>query len=179
MKKMVPKIYFITGVCGSGKTATGKVLKEKFSPDEFAIHDLDERGVPGKDGRKWRLDETKYFIELGNKNAERGISTIVSGFARPSEIAELVPGQNNIVCVLLDAQPGTIEERLHGRYSTPESREKFSLKHQKSVEQFIDENCIFIPVLRKECEKYVCPIVITDEKSIGTVAGEVAGLIRV
>lgn len=176
---MTPNIYFISGVCGSGKTTVGKALKEKLSPDEFDVHDLDERGVPGVDGRRWRLDETKYFIELGNTNAERGISTIISGFARPSEIAELAPGQNNIVCLLLDAEPETIKERLNGRYPTPESREKFSVKHRKSVEQFIDENCVYIPTLRKECEEHACPIVITDDKPIEAVAEEVASIITI
>jgi thymidylate kinase len=175
---MIPQIYFITGVCGSGKSAVGKALKEILLPSEFDVHDLDERGVPGKEGRKWRLNEIKYFIELGNRNAEYGITTIISGFARPSEIRELAPDQNNIVCVLLDAQPEIIKERLNGRYSTSESREKFYLKHQKSVEQFVDENCVFLPTLRKECEEYNCPVIITDEKSIKVVTEEVVAIIK-
>ncbi|PIR41446.1 MAG: hypothetical protein COV31_01055 [Candidatus Yanofskybacteria bacterium CG10_big_fil_rev_8_21_14_0_10_46_23] len=171
------KIYLITGVCGSGKTSVIKPLNKLLPTGKYDIHDLDERGVPNNAGRTWRFNETRYFIDLGNKNLEKGISTIICGFSRPSEVAELMPGQTNISFILLDAQPETIRKRILGRYPTKESEEKFTKQTGETISEFIDKNCNFLPVLRKECQEYKCEIVVTDDKSSEAVAGEVAKVV--
>jgi len=43
---VIPKIYFITGVCGVGKSAAIPYLKELLSKDHFDVRDFDERGCP-------------------------------------------------------------------------------------------------------------------------------------
>ncbi len=51
------KVYFITGVNGVGKSTLIEYLKT-FLVGSFEVHDFDERGVPDKVGRQWRIDET-------------------------------------------------------------------------------------------------------------------------
>jgi hypothetical protein len=91
------KIYFVTGVNGVGKTSVIPYLKSMLR-DKFEVHDFDERGVPDNVGRQWRIEETDYWIKLGEVNFQKGIITVVCGFARPSE-------QNNpsVGFILLDA----------------------------------------------------------------------------
>ncbi len=174
---MSPKIYFITGVCGSGKTSVIEPLKNLLPSEQYDIHDLDERGVSGQGGREARLTETKYFIALGKDNLEKGISTIICGFARPSEMKELSPEQENIDFVLLDAQPETIQTRIKSRYSTPEKEKTFVEKHSKTVKQFADENSSFVGVLREEFLETGYAIIATNDKNPEQVAEEISKII--
>ena len=111
------KIYFITGVSGTGKTAIIPYLKSHLSEKDYSIHDFDERGVPKGVDSKWRQKETKYWIEMGYKNAKRGISTIICGISRPSEAKELMqPDYPEILYCLLAASKEKIEQRLNKRF---------------------------------------------------------------
>lgn len=171
------KIYFITGVCGSGKTTAISILKTKLAQDKYDLHDLDERGVPAGGGRPWRFEETKYFIEIGRSNTEKGITTIVSGFARPSEMEELAPGQENIKFILLYAGPDTLEKRIQGRYPTEESRLKFQNKHNKTVEKFVEENVNFTETMKNEALEYGSEIIDTNQKTPDEVAEEIIKIV--
>jgi 2-phosphoglycerate kinase len=166
-------IYFITGVNGVGKTTILSPLKSLLGSN-FEVHDFDERGVPNSVGRQWRMDETKYWIELGSENAKKGITTIVCGFARPSEISD----NPDVGFVLLDAGKDTIKTRLLNRYQTPESVETIERVSGKSVQQFIDDNVNFSSVIRDEASKYNVPIINTDSLNPEQVAQEVAKQIK-
>ena len=172
------KIYFITGVCGTGKTTVLSILKNILPKDLYDLHDLDERGVPKNGGRQWRLEETKHFISVGKENAEKGIVTIISGFFRPSEIKDIAPDQENAHFILLDADSNTVEKRIHDRYSTEESRKKFTDKHGKTVEQFVQENISFTDTIRAEAREYDNTIIDTNNKTPEMVAREVAGVVK-
>jgi 2-phosphoglycerate kinase len=151
------KIYFITGVNGAGKTTVIGPLKVLLDQD-FEIHDFDERGVPDNADRKWRMDKTQYWIDLGVKNAQKNISTMICGFARPSEI------KNNplVKFILLDADRETIRKRLMNRYQTDESVKIIERVSGKTLEKFIFDNCDFSDILRTECKEYNVPIIDTD-----------------
>lgn len=171
------KIYFITGVCGSGKTTALSILKTKLSKDKYDLHDLDERGVPAGGGRPWRFAETKYWVEIGRVNAEKEITTIVSGFARPSEMEELAPNQENIKFILLYAGPDTLEKRIQGRYPTEESRLKFQNKHNKTIEKFVEENVNFTETMKKEALEYGSEIIDTNQKTPDEVVEEIIKIV--
>jgi len=178
MASNTKKIYFITGVCGAGKTTTLTFLKSMLSKDLYDLHDLDERGVPQNGGRQWRFEETKYLISIGQENIKKGITTIISGFSRPSEIKELVPEQKNISFILLDADPDTIEKRILGRYPTEESRKKFTDKHKKTIEQFAQENINFIETIRTEAKEYGSKVINTNNKTPDIVAREMVEVVK-
>ena len=177
-KNIEYKIYFITGVCGSGKTTALLLLKSLLPKDKYDLHDLDERGVPKGGGRAWRFEETKYLISLGKQNTEKGITTVISGFSRPSETKDLAPEQKNISFILLDADSNTIEQRILGRYPTEESRAKFTEKQGKSIEQFIQENTSFTETMRREAHEYGSYIIDTNNKTPEMIAGEIFNIVN-
>lgn len=162
------KIYFVTGVSGIGKTTLIQYLRPLLG-NGFEIHDFDERGVPNNAGRQWRLDETQYWINLGLKNFDKGIRTIICGFARPSE-------QNNpsVYFILLDADEETIQQRLWSRYQTPESIAIIEKVSGKSIEQFIQDNMNFLRVMKTEAIQHGIPIINTNRVAPQGVAAEVA-----
>lgn len=161
------KLYFVTGVNGVGKTSVIEHLKSMLG-DSFEVHDFDERGVPNNVGRQWRIDETKYWIDLGIANYDKGRKTVVCGFARPSE-------QNNpdVGFILLDASEETIKSRLWNRYKTPESIEIIERVSGKKVDQFIQDNINFSGTIREEGKQYGIKIINTDDLNPGKVAQEI------
>jgi 2-phosphoglycerate kinase len=167
------KIYFITGVNGVGKTTVIEHLKSQLGSG-FEVHDFDERGVPNNVGRQWRIDETKYWIELGLANYDKRIKTVVCGFARPSE-------QDNpeVGFILLDADQNTIKKRLWNRYQTPESIETIERVSGKTVDQFIQDNINFSETIRDEAKEYGIRIINTTplnpEEVAKTVIDELLG----
>jgi len=173
----ITKIYFITGVCGSGKTTVLSLLKNMLPKDLYDLHDLDERGVPKNGGRLWRFEETKYLISIGKENTEKEITTIISGFSRPSETKELAPEQKNISFILLYANPDTIEERIRGRYPTEESIKKFTDSRGKTIDQFVQENRNFTETMRIEAEEYGCNIINTNNKTPGEITREIIAIV--
>lgn len=152
---MVPKTFFVVGVNGVGKTTLISHLKALLSESEFEIHDFDERGVPDGGGRDWRMRETEYWLGLGEKNKEKGMSTIICGFAKPQELCE------HAEIILLDARGDVIAERLKNRYQTETSIAELSRTTGKTVDKFIMDNVYYSKILRKECEEAGCKIVDT------------------
>ncbi len=171
------KIYFITGVCGTGKTTVLKVLKELLPKNSFDLHDLDERGIPKNAGREWRINETKYLISVGEDNLKKGLSTVVSGFSRPSEVKDLIPTLDNVFFILLDANAETIKNRIFNRYPDEKSKKQFEDKHGKSVYKFIEENINFSETMRKEAYEYESKIIDTNNKNPDEIGQEILGLI--
>ncbi|MGV8084628.1 MAG: AAA family ATPase [Candidatus Bilamarchaeum sp.] len=164
--------YFITGVSGVGKTTTIEHLKAKL-PFGYEIHDFDERGVPDGADRQWRINETEHWIELGAKNAEQNITTIICGFARPSEIGH----HESVGFVLLDATPETIRKRLWNRYQTPRSIEGIERVANKSVDEFIEDSVNFSSVMHDEAQNYGVDIIDTNELSPDQVADKIVEIL--
>ena len=151
---MKPNIYFVIGVNGVGKSSVLSILKSNFSNQSFAIHDLDERGVPNNVDKEWRQSEALYWAQIGKENLAKGISTIVCGFIKPSEI-KLVEGQVGvqILTCLLDADAGSIRTRLMKRYSDPENLKELSRIIGETPEKFIEGNIWVSEQFRKDAEE--------------------------
>lgn len=175
----MPKIIFITGVCGSGKSSLIPHLKTRLPGEQFDIRDFDERGVPDNVGRQWRLNETKRWLGVGAKNAKNGISTIIAGFSKPDEIQNMPSAEDvEILFCLLDASPDTIRKRLSGRYATQESQKEIKRVSGDTPEQFIEDNAVYTSQMKKLCKNWECYVVNTDNLNPEEVATNVANWIK-
>lgn len=166
-----PLIYFITGVCGVGKTAVLHELKRKLPKETYDFHDLDERGYKSIDG--WRLGELNYFKEQAEENLKKGITTFISGFSAPAEIFNPAGENNNIKFILLHADPETIKKRIFERYPTKEKEKEFTKKHNKTVKQFADENASYVMIFKKNIEPYTSHIIDTSNLSLENITQEI------
>ena len=178
--KTLPKIYFISGVSGVGKTSTMAHLKKMLPPEQYNIRDIDERGVPDGGGLEWLNRETRYWLDVAKENAGMGKSTIICGFANPElfkgvyRLGEDLPAE----LVLLHASGDVLEERLGRRHATPESIREIERAAGVSLEKFIENTKSFAPTLRTIFEKDNNQIIETDGKSLEDVAREVVGIIE-
>lgn len=169
-------MYLISGVSGVGKTAVMRELKSLLVAP-YEIHDFDERGVPAGADHAWRLKETRYWIELGEKKEQEGIVLIVCGFVNPEEIASMAGDSSKVQTILLDAEPTIIEERLRNR--NQDTKVKADLERVVGdSEAFIQNNTNFIPVLREICERYHCPVIDTSHLAPKQGAEKVAAFIK-
>lgn len=174
---MKSKIYFITGVCGVGKSAVIPYLKPLFNRNDYDIHDFDERGVPSGADRQWRIKETEYWIELGRENIGNNISTIVCGFFNPKEAIH--DNKDYIKFIFLDADSEIIEQRISGRYQTEKSRQELRRSTGKNVKKFIEDNVDFLEILRNICkDDRRCSIIDTTDKSPQEVAKRITRVIK-
>ncbi len=148
-------------------------LKSLLGPD-FELHDFDERGVPDNVDRQWRIEETKHWVDLGLQNIKNNITTLICGFARPSEIA----GNESIEFILLDADHDTIKQRLAKRYQSPHSVAVIEKVSGKLLEKFIADNVYFSDILRKECEGHHTTIIDTNNLAPENVAEQIAALVK-
>ena len=159
---MKPRIYFVSGVCGSGKTTVIPHLKELLAGDQYDIRDFNEFGVPAEGGNAWRMDQTRKWLRIGAESAERGVSTIICGFARPMDFNDLrAEGIPEIVVILLDADAETIRERLKGRYTKNGVFDEHQTVIGTPVNDFIQSNVNYVNTMRKECMDARCPIIDT------------------
>ena len=172
---MQSKIYFISGVSGVGKSSLIPHLKDLLSPDGFEVHDLDERGVPDDGGRTWHDNEVRHWIDVGNKNATRGVSTVICGFAEPEGLARVSQEKDlPIIVCLLDASDDTLRARLVGRHTTPQSIAEIERASGKPVSEFIDKMIADAPLVRDLFVRNSCTIVGTDNKTPRQIAEEVS-----
>jgi len=161
------KIYFISGVCGVGKTSTLKHLKNILDTNLYDVRDLDERGVPDGGGFEWLNNETRYWLDVAKENALQGKSTIICGFANPELFEQVYKKDTDVPAqiILLNASSGTIRARLEGRHTTPESITEIERAAGVSLNQFIENNTTFSTEFKKIFEKRNLPIVETDDKT--------------
>ncbi|MBI4600012.1 AAA family ATPase [Candidatus Uhrbacteria bacterium] len=173
------KMYFISGVSGVGKTVVARRLKSLLS-NGYEVHDFDERGVPDNAGHKWRLDETRNWITLGQEKVQENITLVICGFLNPDEIDKLLKDlpAMNVQTILLDGDPSIIEQRLRKRNEDTTARVDLERAAGRSADAFIENNTRFVPVLREICHRHNCPIIDTSHLDPETVAERVAGLIE-
>lgn len=79
-------IFFITGTSGSGKSTLVESLRTVLSKTHFAVYDFDEVGVPEGADETWRKATTEHWLKQAIINTNHGITTIVCGVCKPSEI---------------------------------------------------------------------------------------------
>ncbi len=171
MKDKELKIYFVSGVCGVGKTTIINYLKALLDNKYYDIYDFDERGVPDNASRNWRKEETQYWINLGKQNIKKNIFTIICGFSNPEEISK---SEKNVYFILLDANKEIIRERISGRYKTQKSIEELKRVSGKTLELFTRDNIDFSGILRNIFKKNKkCHIVNTNNKLPQEVAKDV------
>jgi len=172
------KIYFISGASGVGKTTVMKELKKTLPEEQFDIHDFDERGVPDNAGHDWRIEETKYWINLGDAIAKEGKSLVVCGLSNPDEMLEFSKEINTPVeTILLDAKPEIIENRLRSRNQDEHIRKDLE-RAACPVEEFTKNNTNFAIMLRKICDSHGCRVIDTSEILPEIVAERVAESIK-
>ena len=176
---MRPKIYFVSGTCGVGKSAIIPHLKSLLSHEQYNIRDFDERGVPDGADRTWRKSEIKKWLEIGTTASQKGISTIICGFVETVDF-ESADSENipEIEIILLDADTETIRKRLTGRYTKDGLFNENQKVTGKPVSKFIEENVYYCNILRKKCQEEGCKIINTSHLDPKAVAKKVTELIQ-
>ncbi len=176
---MKPKIYFISGVSGVGKSSALEHLKKLLPQDKFDIRDFDERGVPAGGGSAWHKKETANWLSVGTENARLGKSTIICGFNEPKRV-RLVQDETHPVVelILLHASGDIVRKRLLGRYPTKESEKEIERAAGKPLIQFAEECATYAPKLRDIFSKEGCRIIDTDTKTPLEVAQEIVEMVQ-
>ena len=176
---MIPKIYFISGVSGVGKSSALEHLKKLLPLDKFDIRDFDERGVPDGGGPSWHKQETANWLRAGTENAQSGKSTIICGFNEPERVRTV---QNEThpetELILLHASGDTVRKRLLGRYPTKESEKEIERAVGVPLVQFAEECATYAPKLRDIFARESCRIIETDTKTPLEVAREIVELVQ-
>jgi broad-specificity NMP kinase len=173
------KIYFISGVCGVGKTSTLKHLKNILDTNLYDVRDLDERGVPDGGGFEWLNTETRYWLDVAQENALQGKSTIICGFADPELFEQVYKKDIDIPAqiILLNASSDTIRARLEGRHTTPESIAEIERASGVSLNQFIENNTSFATQFKTIFETRNLSIIETDDKTPKEVTREIIKIV--
>ena len=170
-------IYFISGVNGVGKTSIMPYLEKELGT-KFVIHDFDERGVPENADTAWRIAETKYWRDEGTKLACLNKNMVICGFVKPADFESGLKNKNqNIILILLDAQPEIIRQRLINRYTVNGYFDKAQKVIGKSLEEFIGGNLYILAQMKAVFKELDCPIINTSNLSPEEVARAVAALI--
>lgn len=175
------KIYFISGVCGVGKSSVLKHLKNLLPTDKYDIRDFDERGVPDGGGQEWHDGETFLWLDIAKENSKKDKSTIVCGFQNPERFRQLHKKEVHIPATLflLHASADTLRKRLFGRYPTTESILEINRASGVSLDKFVEDNVSFAPQLRILFEEENSLVIETDTMTPEEVAKEISKQILV
>lgn len=175
----MPKIYFIIGVNGIGKSSIIPYVRSALADKNFGVYDFDERGVPDNADGNWRRSETLHWLEIGKEDGENGVSTIVCGFSKPEEI-QLASEEVHVPVsvILLDADSETITGRILGRYLSPESIAELERTTGKTPEKFASDNVWVSSKFREAAAKSGYKILDTTNLSPEEVAQKVVELVN-
>lgn len=173
--EQIPQVYFISGVCGTGKSSVLKHLKNILPADQYDVRDFDERGVPDGGGSEWHDNETLYWLNVATENAKQNKSTIICGFAEPKKIKKIHKTEAHppAKLFLLHASGDIIRQRLLKRHATSESIKEINRASGVTLEKFIKNNISYAPELRAIFEDEGTPIIETDTKTPKEVAKEI------
>ncbi len=113
------EIIFVCGVSGTGKSTLLPHLATLLSEKRYAVHEFDERGVPEQADDAWRKREVIRWLEHARRtSATTGLITVVCGFVQPKDFGIMSKEIGlTIQCLVLDATPDVIRERLTQRYA--------------------------------------------------------------
>lgn len=145
---MKRKLYFVTGVCGVGKSTIIPHLRELLPKDQYNIRDFDERGVPDGADHEWRKREVMKWLEVAEENIAKDMGTVICGFAKETDLPTKAPV--SVEFILLDATSDTIRQRLTNRYSKNGLFDETQKVIGKPVTEFIESNVYYCDVMRKE-----------------------------
>jgi len=175
----MPRVYFVIGVNGVGKSALIPYLESALDKDKFKICDFDARGVPSGADSAWRQSETVHWVQTAKDNQVKGISTVICGYAKPSEIA-VAEKQLGIVVLgcLLDASPSAIEERLSRRHESSLSIEEMTRITGKTPEKFVQDSIWISEQFREASSEAGYKIIDTSDLSPEQVAENVIDWIK-
>jgi RNase adaptor protein for sRNA GlmZ degradation len=143
---MQPRIFFVTGVVGAGKSSLVQLLEARLGLG-YEVHDFDERGVPDAVDMDWGAAENQYWLSVGAANSQKGVSTIICGFALPSDDDD----RGRVRFILLDLDEKALRDRLMQRYSDPAKVKDLQRMRGMTVEESVRENVGSIPWLRDLC----------------------------
>jgi len=170
-------MYIITGVNGVGKSTVMPSLR-KLLPEQYVIHDFDERGVPDGADRTWRMNELKQWIEVFVQNAKKGLSTVICGFSKTDDFDEIdVENVLEIRLILLHADPETVRERLENRYTKDGVFDETQKVIGKPVTEFIEGNVWFSNKMFEEFKENNEIIIDTNNITPEEVSGKIADIL--
>jgi broad-specificity NMP kinase len=164
--------FFVTGVVGAGKTSLVEPLRIRLGAG-YEVHDFDERGVPDAVEEQWGTAEKRHWLGVGAANAQRRISTVICGFALPSDDDD----QALVKFILLDLSENALRQRLMRRYADPQNVKDLERMRGMTVEESVRENLGSIPWLRGICAAHGARIVDTSDLTPRQTAEQVADLI--
>lgn len=169
------KIFFITGVNGAGKSTIIPLLKKKL-PHQYRVYDFDEVGVPKNVDKAWRVETTKHWFRIAQKNAIKNIDTIVCGLTVPKEIFSVLKKNQKweTQIALLDVSKKEITTRLRRRLSTAAKVRNLKAVTGLSVTECIAANIQHAKALRSDCRKYRCQVFVTSHTTPSKTAAKVA-----
>jgi broad-specificity NMP kinase len=168
-----PKIFFVTGVVGAGKTSLVEPLRAQLGAD-FDVHDFDERGVPDNVDMDWASAEREHWLSVGVANRRDGVGTVICGFALPGEQDD----RELVKFILLDLNEMALRGRLMQRYSDPTMVKDLERMRGITVEESLRENVGSIPWLRDLCARHGAKIIDTSELTPEQTAEQVRDWIR-
>ena len=172
------KIFFVSGVCGVGKSSIIPYLKSVLPSNNYQVYDFDARGVPENADRKWRFAETQHWINEGIKLSKENKSIVVCGFTNPDEFGnEIKYERSRVMLILLDAKPEMIRRRLEGRYTKNDIFDKEQKVIGRPVVNFIDDSVNFAKQMKNIFVKNNCPVVDTSKLTPKEVSKVVADII--
>lgn len=172
------KIFFVSGVCGAGKSSIIPHLKSILPSQKYQVYDFDARGVPENADHQWRYTETQYWINEGQKLSKDNKNVVICGFTNPDEFGnEIKHEKSEVVFILLHAEPEIIRQRLEGRYTKNGVFDKTQKVIGMPVNDFIESNIVFVKQMRDIFERNACPIVDTSKLTPDEVSKVVTNII--
>jgi hypothetical protein len=170
---MQPRIFFVTGVVGAGKTSLVGPLRAQLGAD-YDVHDFDERGVPDAVDVDWGSAEREHWLSVGVANRRAGVGTVICGFALPGDEDD----RDLVRFILLDLNESALRRRLMQRYSDPAMVKDLERMRGITVEASVGENVGSIPWLRDICVRHGAKIIDTSELTPAQTVEQVRDWIR-
>lgn len=156
MKQATPHLYWVGGPSTAGKTSILPLLKNALTDLPYIVHDFDENNFGAASSEEMRKKAIQWWLRQANRNAKRGISTVIGGAIFPSELAEerdALGGVDLYFC-LLDMNHAVIDKRLRARLRHPEDGKKWKKAVGLGPKESIALNIVTAKRYRKECKHY-------------------------
>lgn len=158
----MPKIIFLSGASGAGKTTIVNKLKEDIKQEDIVLLNFDSIGVPSEEemirefgsGREWQQKTTYRWVELITTQYKDKKCVIIEGQVDLNFILSAFELYNvtNYKILLIHSNKDDRHERL--------------LKERKQPELINEDMETFANYLFKQAEDYHIPIINTSNISV-------------